>query len=623
MRTIFTKLLLLTVLTVSTWTTRTSAQNPNTELKQTTTTNSLPFLLGCAVVSGTTWSSSGDNHFGRVFNLGTLNTNSHDSFIFRNIKFGVVEAYNTGAAATTINVTVNIYRVNGTYTIANRTLLTSATYPITVQPFTYIFNQLYTVPIVQRVGANQNIAIEVSTPDLSGTNNSYIAIRSYSGAETAPGYWHANACALTNPMTLVSQWGVPLANLGYIGPSVNLEANGEFFTLPAQPGNFTVKKDTICAGKVGNTYTIPAVPGATSYTWSYTGGGVTINGTGTTVTLDASLAATSGRLEVQANNYYGAGPIRSMNIEVSATANIQITPNNPMICIGDSVVLTGPPGFVSYAWEPPTGLSSLTTQATTAKPINSHSYTLLVETSGGCTGVGSVFVTVNQGPNLVINPDPLMVCGDSLEINLSGATRYAWSPTTGLDNPTSGNLKAKPNVTTNYTITATDTATGCSNTNSATITVNNFNAAITANGRILSATPNMASYLWYKDGEIIVPHSIFYQHNAKSNGMYKAFVTSPNGCSGFTSEIPVTALSINTLGDNTVKIFPNPSKSTINIECDFEVNYRLYSIDGKLVATGEKSKTVDISKFTAGMYQLVVEEASTKASASFKIIKSE
>lgn len=620
MRTIFTKLLLLTVLTVSTWTTRTSAQNPNTELKQTTTNIVIPLLMAC---NGNTWAYTTDNSYSRVFNLSTLNTNSFDSFIFRNVKFGLLEAYTTSAAAQIVNIEVKLYRVTGIYNVANRSLIASTTYPITIQPFSYISNQFYTVPIEQRVGSGESIAVEVTTPDQTANGNTYIALRFYSGTETGISYLSANGCAITNPTAISSFFGATVATYGYSGPCLDLEANGEFFTLPAQPGNFTVKKDTICAGKAGNTYTIPAVPGATSYTWNYTGGGVTINGTGTTVTLDASLAATSGRLEVQANNYYGAGPIRSMNIEVSATANIQITPNNPMICIGDSVVLTGPPGFVSYAWEPPTGLSSLTTQATTAKPINSHSYTLLVETSGGCTGVGSVFVTVNQGPNLVINPDPLMVCGDSLEINLSGATRYAWSPTTGLDNPTSGNLKAKPNVTTNYTITATDTTTGCRSTNSATITVNNFNAAITANGRILSATPNMASYLWYKDGEIIVPHSIFYQHNAKSNGMYKAFVTSPNGCSGFTSEIPVTALSINTLGDNTVKIFPNPSKSTINIECDFEVNYRLFSIDGKLVATGEKSKTVDISKFTAGMYQLVVEEASTKASASFKIIKSE
>lgn len=598
----------------------TFAQNPNTELKQTTTTTNFNVNMACASASQ---NSNALMSYSRVFNLSTYNTNALDSFQLRNIKFGTTYIESISATDQVKNIIVNLYRVNGAYSLANRTLLATATHTITVRAFSLLSYQNFTVPIEYRVGANETIALEYVLPDNTPADEIYMTPLCYTGAETGVGYTTMPSCTNTDPVSMITRWTpILIANGLPTSFAVKVEGNGEFFSLPPQPNPFIVKSDSICAGKSGITYTIPAVPGATHYSWNYTGGGVSINGTGTTVTLDASLGATSGNLEVRAGNYYGLGPIRSTSVTVIAPSNLSITPLNPTICAGGSVQLEASPGYFNYSWEPPTGLSSLNTANTVASPANNHSYTVIAEDNIGCTAIASVLVTVNQGPHLTINPSTLMVCGDSLDITVSGAASYSWAPTNGLSNPLGDTLKAKPSSTTNYIITALD-STGCASQTNATITVNNFNVGISANGKIVSTTPNMSSYLWYKDGEIIIPHSIFYQHNAKSDGMYKAFVTAPNGCSGFTNEILVKALSINNLDNNLVKIFPNPSNGIVNIECDFEVNYKLYSIDGKLMTAAEKSKKVDISSYNTGLYYLVVEEASTKATASFKIMKTE
>ncbi|HEY8402092.1 MAG TPA: T9SS type A sorting domain-containing protein, partial [Cytophagaceae bacterium] len=66
-------------------------------------------------------------------------------------------------------------------------------------------------------------------------------------------------------------------------------------------------------------YTVPYVDGVT-YTWTYTNGsGVTINGTGNSVTLDFSSTATSGTLTVVADDGSGPSLPRSINITVLPT----------------------------------------------------------------------------------------------------------------------------------------------------------------------------------------------------------------------------------------------------------------------------------------------------------------
>jgi hypothetical protein len=67
-----------------------------------------------------------------------------------------------------------------------------------------------------------------------------------------------------------------------------------------------------------NIYSVSPVTGATSYIWTYSGAGATLNATGSSVTIDfSSIADSNGILRVVAVNAYGTSNTSSMNIEVT------------------------------------------------------------------------------------------------------------------------------------------------------------------------------------------------------------------------------------------------------------------------------------------------------------------
>jgi hypothetical protein len=67
-------------------------------------------------------------------------------------------------------------------------------------------------------------------------------------------------------------------------------------------------------GTSGIAYSVGAIANATSYIWSYTGTGVTINGTGTNVTLDFALNATAGDIVVNGHNNCGNGLTATLSL---------------------------------------------------------------------------------------------------------------------------------------------------------------------------------------------------------------------------------------------------------------------------------------------------------------------
>ncbi len=95
-------------------------------------------------------------------------------------------------------------------------------------------------------------------------------------------------------------------------------------TVPAQPGAITTVGGTakVCPGDV-KTYTIVAVSGATSYTWTAPPGGVVTGGQGTTsatVTYNAGFTV-GDSLRVTANNTCGSSKARALKINRNAAAS--------------------------------------------------------------------------------------------------------------------------------------------------------------------------------------------------------------------------------------------------------------------------------------------------------------
>jgi hypothetical protein len=101
---------------------------------------------------------------------------------------------------------------------------------------------------------------------------------------------------------------------------------GQIFvsSVPGSPGLITGPAAYI-PGTAGVTYSVGEIPGAVSYIWSYSGTGVTINGTGRNVTLDFSSVATGGQLKVSGQNGCGSGTESLLALsEETKTLNIKV-----------------------------------------------------------------------------------------------------------------------------------------------------------------------------------------------------------------------------------------------------------------------------------------------------------
>lgn len=607
-------------------------QNPNTLITYSTGTPCTSATSFCGgAVSGIHVQST-LQQYARVFDLNGFNTNNHDSVLIKNVRFSNTIIRNFDIVNDTFNYVVRIYKLTGAgYTFANRTLVATANSNRHVIPagngtLTGYFQQVYqefTAPFNIRISAHDTIAIEVENPDFYTQGKLTVVYMGKRTETRQSSYVTAAVCGVyTTPSLLYPIIGAAYTTIGCNNIGFDIEANAEFFSTPVNT-TWNRFKDTICAGAQNVVYSVNPSLHASTYDWSYSGGGVTINGNGSaSVTLNVALTATSGILSVTPRNYYGHAATLTRYIQVDSIFAISLNLTNPVVCLGDTVTLSGPGGFTSYRWEPPTGLTSLNTSVTKASPANSHSYTLVVEDEYGCRGIGSTFVEINRGPVLHITPNPVSVCDDSVTVTISGADSYEWTPVAGIGDPNAASTKVRPASTTNYTIIATD-GMGCTSETPLTVTVNNMShVTITQNGRILSV-PAGNGYLWYKDGQPVIPHAIFNQYNVKAPGRYKVLITDANGCQAFSEEIEIKALGIIDLNESVIKLYPNPTRDYIYIETALDINYEVFGIDGKLIFGKEDNKIVDMAGLASGMYYLVIEDRATANKASFKIVKSE
>jgi len=145
----------------------------------------------------------------------------------------------------------------------------------------------------------------------------------------------------------------------------------------------------------------------------------------------------------------------SARVTVISVTSLEITPDQPVICQGNSVQLTATsPVPLVYTWEPAAGLSCTDCPNPIASPSQSTNYLVTGEYEG-CPIGGSIMVEVEPIPT--INPVQGAICqGSSTGLNLApnGNWSYLWSSP---DNPnfssTEPNPVVSPSQTTNYVVT--------------------------------------------------------------------------------------------------------------------------------------------------------------------------
>ncbi|HEY1115391.1 MAG TPA: PKD domain-containing protein [Chitinophagaceae bacterium] len=126
-----------------------------------------------------------------------------------------------------------------------------------------------------------------------------------------------------------------------------------------------------------------------------------------------------------------------------------------LVCRGSTTKLSAS-GAATYTWKASADLSCTTCPAPVASPTVTATYYVTGATAFGCTTTDSVKITVRQPFTLSTAPGDTICAGEVTALAASGADRYTWYPSSGLDNAGSGKTKARPMATTLYTVVARD-----------------------------------------------------------------------------------------------------------------------------------------------------------------------
>jgi gliding motility-associated-like protein len=374
---------------------------------------------------------------------------------------------------------------------------TAAAVAPTPRTFTMEAGSTLTIPLTATQAAGHPLTMSVSSVLLDG-----------------PGGYNATFSGL--PGTLAA--GNPAGSATLSSPSS--PAVGTFVFAAgcndarATPYDLTViVKDDACAGKtvgdvlritvvkptgptaIAGTLAVCGLPTQQTYTasggtaptvqWTVTGGTIVGSPTANPVTVSWPTAG-AGTITAQGLTQYGCLVEQvTKNVTVSPAVTLTLSANQT-ICQGGSTTLAVSGGSAPYTLTG--GAAPLSGPGPfVLSPSQTTTYTVTSSASSGCPATGQVTVTVNAAPVASAGAAVAVCPGGSATLGtpaVAGLT-YSWRPTAGLSSTTAamptvtlGNATSAPLVQP-YTLTVTNTATGCQASSTVAVTVNPLPVAAT------------------------------------------------------------------------------------------------------------------------------------------------
>ncbi|MEX1190304.1 MAG: PKD domain-containing protein [Bacteroidia bacterium] len=155
---------------------------------------------------------------------------------------------------------------------------------------------------------------------------------------------------------------------------------------------------------------------------------------------------------------------------------VNVTASQNPVCSGTPFSLTANSAGtgLTYVWTPAASFNNTSQNPATATITANTTFNVVATDAAGCTGNGSLAVTVLPAPTVNVNATQNSICqGASTTLTASGAgPTYTWSPSTGLSSTSGATVTANPSVTTTYTVSSPASAGSCAATGSITVTVN-------------------------------------------------------------------------------------------------------------------------------------------------------
>lgn len=296
--------------------------------------------------------------------------------------------------------------------------------------------------------------------------------------------------------------------------------------------------------------------------------------------------------------------LNSPTLQVSASSNTA--------CSGQPITINVS-GANSYTWFPGENNAVIT-----VTPASSTFYTVFgTNILSGCTASAGVGISVLPSPLVSLLATPSKLCvGSTATLNAFGASTYAWS------NGATGQIAVvAPTVNTNYVVIG-QAANGCSSTASVQMVVDplpvlNVSSSIPnelcAGETVTLTATGAVNYQWAANTLFIQSAQAIVSPTVSTN--YTLTGTDANTCSKTLvynqQVISCVGLQENSLHDQHLQVYPNPSSSDINIRIEngSQKHIELVDVQGRLLRSLVSDENLIIIKLDGlfpGIYTLKV-----------------
>lgn len=296
------------------------------------------------------------------------------------------------------------------------------------------------------------------------------------------------------------------------------------------------------------------------------------------------------------------GCMGSDTIDVAINANPVVNLGGDQTQCGGTVTLdAGNPGFI-YMW-----LDSSATQTVTAASTGTYAV-VVTDPATGCSGTDSVMVTINATLTVDLGADTT-TCGGTVVLDAGPflSVDFLWS-----DSTTAQTLTVSTSGS--YYVTVVDTATGCTGTDTVSVTINSLpnvtftlsSGTLCADDASLTLSGGLPAGGTYSGPGVTA--GIFDPSVGAGNHTITYMYTDVNGCSNSaTQSITVSAcVGINEQSADAVRIYPNPSTGLLTIVSGSPENVvTVFNAIGETVMTQQSNTTqvtIDLSAQTNGIY---------------------
>jgi uncharacterized delta-60 repeat protein len=460
------------------------------------------------------------------------------------------------------------------------------------------------IPSGQIVGTGYRIRVVSSSPLTNGSNNgSDITIKPLpivNANSTSTSICQGSSITLTASGTAnVYSWlngvndgvsFVPANNINtYIVSGTNTTtgcSNSDSITITLNPLPSVIANSTQTTICYGSSITLTG-SGADIYSWN---NGVS-NGV-SFVPSGSQVYTVTGT-----NNQTNCSNTATVSIVVNPLPNVTANSTQNNICAGISIMLTGV-GANTYSWS-----NGVSNGVSFVPSPGSQVYTVTgTNSQNNCSDTASILITVNPLPLVTANATNNNLClGDNVTLTGGGADSYNWSG--GVTN----GVAFVPSIGSHvYTVTGANSNTGCSNTATVSIIVNQIPiATVTENGDGIIYASNGSNYSWIncQSGNSI-PGETAPSFAPFVNGSY-AVIVSVNGCSDTSNCININYVGIQESVGDDIKLFPNPTSQNVTIKMGVS-NAQLIISDshGKtlLESNFNNDEIINISNYASGVY---------------------